>query len=219
MRSPLNILIGTADMLAQGVYGELNPKQEQVVERIQRNNRRLLALLDDAMTYFRIHADNWELSAHSFDPRGLLEEIVHDVRPIANQNETVIHIQINDNVPARLVGDATQIKRIVLALLWNAIAVSKLGAVWIESNWSSSSGWMVVIRDTGGGIPTENIAHIFEPFWSSGESVKSGSASGFGLGLPLAQSLAELMNGKLALKETGPTGTTFELYLCLSLGS
>jgi signal transduction histidine kinase len=219
MRSPLNALIGTADMLAQGVYGELTPKQEHAVERIQRNNRRLLALLDDAMTYIRISADNWELSPHPFDPHGLLNEIVSDVGPIAKEREVSLNIQTNENVPANLIGDAAQIKRIVLALMWNAIAAGKSETVWIDSNWSSSSGWVLVVRDTGAGIPTESVPHIFEPFWSSGESIKSGSSSGFGLGLSVAKSLAELRNGRVVLNETGSAGTTFELYLPLVLAT
>lgn len=216
MRSPLNALIATSDMFSQGVYGEMNPKQTRAVERMQRNSRRLLALLDDVMTYIRADAGELPYTLETFAPVELLAEAVEQVQNAIEDQMITIHLDNSRSVPSALIGDAAHIRRIFLALLWNAVAVTESDrAIFVETDWEDAQ-WTVCVHDSGLGIRTENQALIFEPFWTDGSGNRIGPSSGYGLGLSVARALAELMQGELILKESSATGSTFCLRLPLA---
>src|SRR5512142_851067 len=74
LRNPLNALIATAGMLSEGIYDPLTPGQARAVERIERNSRRIVALLDDLITYAKADAGEYSLEVKDFDPCGLIED-------------------------------------------------------------------------------------------------------------------------------------------------
>lgn len=216
MRVPLNTVISTSDMLAQGLYEPLNPKQEKAVSRIQRNNHRLLAMLDDFITHIKADAGDLVVITAPFDPRALLEACAKVVRPYLEEKRIGLKLTTTDTTPPRLVGDEKLINRMLLALLWNAASFTPEGEINVVSDWAAESGWTVTVWDTGTGISTDDQAHIFEPFWR-GEERPQVPTAGAGLGLPLARSLAHLMKGEVHLKKTGATGSTFCLSLPLTI--
>lgn len=212
MRIPLNTIISTGDMLAQGAYDPLTEKQKKAITRVQRNNRRLLAILDDFTTYMKADAKELALNPKSFDPRNHLEAWCDPIRQMAEEKGIVFHLVISDKVPALLTADESAINKIVQALLWNALAHTTQGEIQIISDWTPEQEWLINVKDTGNGIAESDLPHIFEPFWR-GETRPQVPTAGAGLGLPMSLALAKLMGGDLYLKET----TTQSCHFCVRL--
>src|SRR5687767_3268427 len=211
IRAPLGSLISTTDMLAAGVYDPITEKQAKAVERMRRTGQRTLAILDDFVTYVKASSGELPLASKAFQPRALLETCCAQVRDAAEKKGLAVSLETDASVPESLSGDESVIKRIVLPVLWNAAAFTTSGEIRVVSSWDAGgAGWSVTVRDTGSGISADEAPHIFEPFWRGIERPQVPTA-GAGLGLPVAQALAHQMNGSLLLKETGPSGSTFQL--------
>lgn len=214
MRVPLNTLISTTDMLVEGAYDPLTPKQSRAAVRLQRNSRRLLAILDDFVTYMKADAGDLTLTPASFAPRDALKMWCDQVRPAIEEKQVALQLDIAANVPLLLVGDESAISRIVVALLWNAAAYTSQGEIRVTAEWTTDQGLQISVKDSGTGIVPEDVRHIFEPFWRGVERPQMPTA-GAGLGLPLALALAKLMGGTLILRETGTLGSQFTVTLPL----
>lgn len=215
MRAPLGSIISTVDMMAEGVYDPLTPKQVRANERVRRNSRRVLAILDDFVTYVKASAGQIDVTVKSFDPRASLADWCKPIQPTCDDKGLTLHVTTTDSVPSCLMGDTALIGRAVVPLLWNAVSFTPSGAVWVESDLSDAQVWRIRVRDSGAGIPTDHVGHIFEPFWRGDERPQVASA-GAGLGLAVSLSVAQLMKGQLVLEQTGPQGSTFRLEIPLS---
>lgn len=215
MRGPLGVVSVTSDMFVQGGYGELSPKQERAAKRLQRASGRAITLLDDIMAYVKAEAQQLPLDIGVFDPRMLAADAQKVVLPEAQAKNLSFCLVNEENVPPKLWGDAALIRRIVLALLWNAIAFSERGEITLRSGWDAAlSIWTIQVSDEGSGIAPVNISHIFDLFWRQGEQPQN-LTSGCGVGLAMARALARLMDGQLTLEKTGPQGSVFCLRLPL----
>jgi signal transduction histidine kinase len=208
MRVPLNTLISTSDMLVQGVYDPLTPKQAKAASRLQRSSYRLLAILDDFVTYVKAETGDLTLTPKPFDPRVQLETWCGTVRPAAEEKGLTLHVTTSEDVPEAVNGDEAMLKRVVEALVWNAVSFTVTGEVRVSSDWAASGEWRISVQDSGPGIPESDLPHIFEPFWR-GEERPQVPTAGAGLGLPVARALARLMGGNVSLKETGSGGSRF----------
>lgn len=208
MRVPLNTLISTSDMLVDGAYDPLTPKQEKAALRLQRNNRRLLAILDDFLTYIKAETSDLVLTPTSFDPRAQLDVWCAPVRKITEEKGIALNLSISDSVPALMTGDETALKRILQALLWNSVAYTSHGEIQVSSDRTAKQEWRISVKDSGSGISESDLTHIFEPFWR-GEERPQLPTAGAGLGLPMALALVKLMGGSLSLQETTTQGSVF----------
>jgi signal transduction histidine kinase len=208
MRVPLNTVISTGDMLAEGMYDPLTPRQTKAMTRLQRNSQRMLSMLDDFVIYMKASTETLDLICNPFNPRSFLEDCVNEVRAEAEGKGLTLHLIILDDTPTQLIGDEKMLRRIVLALLWNAVSYAGQGEIRIESNGTSQQEWLISVQDSGPGISQDDLPHIFEPFWR-GEERPQVPTAGAGLGLPLSLALAKLMQGDLFLKDTTTQGSTF----------
>jgi signal transduction histidine kinase len=201
MRVPLNTIISTGDMLLQGAYDPLSPKQEKAVVRLQRNNQRLLAILDDFMTYVKADAREISLNPKPFEPRVQLEAWSEPIRQASEKQGLSFRLLISENLPTSLTMDELILKKIVQALLWNALAHTSEGEILLQSEWIPEQEWLISVQDTGSGISETDKPHIFEAFWR-GEARPQLPTAGAGLGLPMSLALVKLMGGDILLKET-----------------
>ncbi len=215
IRAPLGSIISTSDMLAEGVYEPLNSRQARANERVRRNSRRVLTMVDDFITYLKAEAGEIILTPEAFDPRSLLSSRCEEIRPHAEGKGLILELIIQESIPAALIGDSAAVKRVITALLWNAVAFTPQGSIRVESDWSDDDQWLITVQDTGIGIPPENAAHIFEPFWR-GEERPEVPTAGVGLGLPLARAVIRRMQGQLFVEQTGSSGSVFCVRLPLS---
>jgi signal transduction histidine kinase len=214
MRVPLNTLISTTDMLVDGMYDPLTPKQAKAAARLQRNSRRLLAILDDFMTYVKADTGELVLTAKPFSPQTELENYCDQVHSAAAEKGLALTLTSSAGMPERLEGDVSALHRIISALLWNAVAYTPQGEIRVTSDWTLQQEWLISVQDTGSGISDTDLPHIFEPFWR-GEERPQIPTAGAGLGLPMALALAKLMGGTLSLQTTSAQGSHFCVQLPL----
>jgi len=214
IRAPLGSMISTSDMLLEGTYDTLTEKQMRAAKRLSRSSRRALAIIDDFNTYIKAEAAEIVPMPKVFAPRECLTEWLTQVRQDSQEKELNYELVIDSNVPFQLTGDNVIISRIVLALLWNAVAFTPHGTIRLESSWLNGQEWLIHVKDTGLGIRAEDVPHIFEPFYR-GEARPQVPTAGVGLGLAVSSALTKLMHGQLSLKETGVQGSTF--FVCFPL--
>jgi signal transduction histidine kinase len=207
LRNPLNATLATANMLSEGIYDPLTPGQERATQRIERNSKRVLALLDDLFGYIKAEIGEYPLVSDDFDPFLLLNKIRIECESLAEAKNLSLILTTTDAVPSTLRGDQAVIRRIILALVWNAISFTAQGKVEIISGWDD--GWVVTVSDTGIGIPASAIPRLFETFWRGETGGTWVPTSGSGLGLASARSYARLMKAALSLRESSREGTSF----------
>jgi signal transduction histidine kinase len=209
LRNSLNATLATANMLSEGIYDPLTPGQERATQRIERNSMRVLALLDDLLGYVKAEIGEYPLLMADFDPRLLLDKIRGECQSLAEAKKFSLSVITSDAVPSALRGDQSVIRRIILALVWNAISFTAQGKVEITSEWSD--GWVVTVSDTGPGVPPGAVSHLFEAFWR-GETMGTWvPTSGSGLGLAAARAFARLMQATITLQESSIGGTIFAI--------
>lgn len=213
IRAPLGAMISTSDMLMSGIYEPLTDKQKRAAERVRRNGMRSLAIVDDFVAYVKAARREYPLYPEPFDPREKLAFWGAAVKSAADEKGLTLTITTHEAVPPTLNGDAAAISRIVLALFWNAIAFTNAGTIQIESD-ANPPNWIITVRDTGAGIPADEVGHIFEPMWRGSHRTQLPIA-GVGLGLALGRALATLMGGTLTLESNTPQGAAFRLTLPL----
>jgi CheY-like chemotaxis protein len=178
---------------------------------MQRSGGMLLKLLNDALDLARIEAGRLELEPAPFDPRQLVTDVVQLEQGLAQAKGLRFVLQVDDDLPERVVGDAVRVKQILLNLANNALKFTQRGSVTVRAQ-RSADGLLFSISDTGPGIPEASQARLFERFeQEAGPQRRAGS----GLGLAICRELADMMGGSIELESRMAHGSTFRVRLPL----
>ncbi|HEY9857337.1 MAG TPA: ATP-binding protein [Stenomitos sp.] len=212
LRTPLNSIIGFSDMLVKQLYGPLNNQQQDGLERVLRNGKHLLALINDVLDISKIEASKMPVRIETFNPREAVMQALSAVEPLARKRGHVVAHDLS-NAPAEVESDATKVRQIVLNLLTNAINFTDRGEIRLTSQHTGDC-WQVVVSDTGIGIPHEEIARIFDEFYQV-DSSSTRKVGGTGLGLPICAKMARLLGGELTVQSIVNQGSTFTVTLPL----
>lgn len=212
LRTPLNSIIGFSDMLLKQFYGTVNEHQRDGLERVLRNGKHLLELINDVLDLSKIEAARMPVRVETFNPREVLMHAVTAVEPLARKKGLSVHATL-DGAPAEVDSDVTKVRQIVLNLLTNAIKFTEEGEVRISAA-ATPEGWTITVQDTGIGLSDDEIPKIFEEFYQV-DSSSTRKAGGTGLGLPICHKTALLLGGELAVESVPGTGSTFTVSLPL----
>ena len=201
----------------------LDESQREYLQLIQDSGSALLTLLNDILDLSKIEEAKLELKNEAFDPRQCLREVVDLMRVPAIQAGLELHSHISPSVPARARGDSSRIRQILLNLVSNAIKFTRRGKIQVTLETESgspdpkSSGkeetsirLHAAVRDTGVGIPPDQLSTVFESFRQLDDRF-SRRQGGTGLGLAISRNLAQLMGGTLWVESELGTGSTFHL--------
>jgi signal transduction histidine kinase len=216
LRTPLNAIIGFSDMLLAGMSGPLNDKQEHKLKRLNENGGRLLALINDLLDLTRIESGRLEMVEKRFSPRSLAERISAQMESLALESKLAFTTTIEPDVPQFLVGDEKRVEQVLVNLLSNAFKFTEKGSVGltISANHTDKT-WNLAVIDTGIGIPPHAVNIIFEEFRQLDGSY-SRAYQGSGLGLAITRNLVRMMGGKIGVKSTFGSGSTFTVVLPMS---
>jgi PAS domain S-box-containing protein len=216
LRTPMSSIIGSAEMLGDGLVGELEPRQQQMVEVITRNGARLLALADDLLALATFDREAWSAPGERLDLRDIVRESVAVVEPLLSA-KPLTHALLLPDQPVEVIGEASQLERAVSNLLTNAVKFTPDGGrVEIEVVLDDRHREALVhVRDTGLGVAEEDLAHVFERFYRADE-VQQQAIQGSGLGLAIVKSIVERHDGRVSLSSTPGQGTTASLSLPLA---
>lgn len=214
LRTPMNSINGYSEMLLRQTYGALNEKQADRVERILRNGRNLLALIDDLLDLSRIDSGRMELHLESVDVREEVNAAIYNLESQASARGLYLRYEPAENLPM-VYADATRLRQIIVNLLGNAIKFTKQGGVSVRSQLTyegERAFVLTVVRDTGIGIRPEDQAIIFDEFRQADGSITR-EYGGTGLGLAITRKLVEMMGGRIWVESEVGVGSAFSFTL------
>jgi PAS domain S-box-containing protein len=209
LRTPINAVLGYSTLLLENIYGPLNEKQQEGIERTQKAARHLLELVNDVLDLSKIEAGKIDLRPQPVSFPSLVEDLFVTVRPLADQYGSTLALQL-DGDPIRIVSDPRRVRQILLNLLSNAIKFGGGKPVRVNIGRRDDGGVRVSVIDEGAGIASDDQERIFQEFVQLG---KTQLQEGTGLGLPISRRLAELLRGSLVVRSEIGKGSTFELSL------
>ncbi len=211
LKTPINVIGGYAELLDEGLYGELQPKQRDVVGLIQEQTRSLTRLVNQLLDLSRFEAGGLPIEAKPTDVKRLLNEVDATFRALATQKQVRFRVEADPSLPSRTVIDPDRVRHEVLGnLLSNAFKFTTTGGEIHLRAWAEPSGLHMEVRDTGVGIPADQIAHVFDKYYQVGAEAKS---QGSGLGLAIVKHVVEAHGGRISATSTMGVGTRFHIVL------
>ena len=214
LRTPLNAIAGYAELLETGLRGALNEGQTRDVQAIHRNERHLLGLVEQLLSYAKLDAGRVELDITEFRLRPALESVLALVGAQVEQRQLVASL-VDCDQAVRVRADNERFQQILLNLLSNAIKFTAPGGR-IEIHCSFTDARAAIrVADTGIGMPPESLERIFEPFVQLDQRL-SREHNGTGLGLAISRELARLMGGDLRASSEQGQGSVFTLEVPLA---
>jgi len=209
LRTPINAVLGYSTLLLENIYGPLNEKQAEGIQRTQRAAKHLLELVNDVLDLSKIEAGKIDLRLQPVLFPSIVEELFVTVRPLADKYGTKLNLD-HEGSSLTIVSDPRRVRQILLNLLSNAIKFGGAKPINVRVRRTEDEGVSIAVADQGEGIPPEDQDRIFQEFVQLG---KTQLQEGTGLGLPISRRLAELLQGSLELKSEVGKGSTFTLTL------
>jgi len=211
LRTPMNSILGFSQMLLRQRQNPLTLQQADMIERILNNGKHLLALINDILDLSKIEAGRLELKPESFNLETLVITTIEQLRSLADEKHLGLHVETNLQDP-NTINDSIRLRQILVNLLSNAIKFTEVGSVQVEVREISLDRLLLTVKDTGIGIASENLEHIFEEFRQVDQSLTK-KYPGTGLGLAITKSLVQLMQGRITVESQLNQGTTFHVEL------
>jgi signal transduction histidine kinase/CheY-like chemotaxis protein/streptogramin lyase/HPt (histidine-containing phosphotransfer) domain-containing protein len=209
VRTPMNGVLGITALLEKT---SLDPRQRGMLRRIQASARHLLGVINDILDLSRIEAERLTLSEEPFLLDDVLAALGAVVGGRAREKGIEVIFKVGEDVPRSLIGDPTRLQQVLVNLTGNAVKFTDSGEVLVSVNMQEIAAQAAVlrfdVRDTGVGIPAEELPRLFESFTQLDESV-SRRHEGTGLGLSISRRLAQLMGGSLTATSEVGRGSTF----------
>ena len=213
MRTPLNAILGYADLLDMELDGSLSDGQRQQVDRIRFGSRHLLDLINDLLDLARLDARRLDLDVRPVDLGAVVEEVTALLEAQASAKAISLKAEAcGDKVPLVL-ADLQRLRQILTNLVGNAVKFTERGDVTIRCEAPRRDGMVkVVVQDSGIGIAPEALPLVFTEFYQADDELTR-RRGGSGLGLAIAQRLAHLMGGHITVESTPGSGSTFTIHL------
>jgi signal transduction histidine kinase len=206
LRTPLNAVIGFSEVLAEGMFGDLNDKQAEYLQDILESGRHLLSLINDILDLSKIEAGRMELERSDFDLPSAIDNALLLMRERASRKDIAIGRAVDERLGV-LDADERKVKQVLLNLLSNALKFTPEGGR-IDVRADVRDGMAEIsVADTGVGIAAEDQQAVFEEFRQVGASAKR--VEGTGLGLALSRKFVELHGGRIWVTSEIGKGSTF----------
>jgi signal transduction histidine kinase len=234
LRTPLNLIINNMDFMRIGQFGAVTPEQRERLDQAIRSAEHLLYLINDLLDVSKIEAGEMELTIVPADLTPVLEDALDTALMLLERKTNPIALEAHfpENIPL-IPMDARRVRQVLTNLLSNAVKFTQEGRVdlivrvlphipanasvvsLLENSAGTDGGSIEFeVRDTGMGIPKDEINKLFEAFERS-DRAKYMSIEGTGLGLPISRYLVEAHGGKLTVESYVGIGSTFRFTLPL----
>jgi len=212
LRTPLNAVLGMSEALQEQVYGPLNDKQFNALQRIEESGRHLLSLINDILDLSRIEAGKLELQVTPVDIYAVCQASLYFIDKAAHDKNLTVLAQIGDNI--NLYADERRLKQVLVNLLSNAVKFTPNGGqIGLEVvNVPEEPAIKFTVWDTGIGIAQEDMGRLFKPFVQL-DSRLSRHYEGTGLGLTLVYRMVEMHQGSVTVESEVGQGSRFIVTL------
>jgi len=210
LRTPLNGMLGFSELLVDGLYGDLPEKALEVLDRIQKDGKHLLGLINDVLDISKIDAGQLTLSLEDYSIQAVVETVVASTGSLAHAKAIEVKSVVDPDLPIGH-GDERRLTQVLLNIVGNAIKFTDTGFVEIRVG-AANGDFKIAVRDTGPGIPPADQGRIFEEFQQVDNS-STRRKGGTGLGLSIARRLVMAHGGRIDLESTMGVGSTFNIVL------
>ena len=210
LRTPLNAILGYTELVQDGVYGEPAEKIAEVLGRVQRNGKHLLALINDVLDLSKIESGEMTLSVGDFSFATLVQSVVMATESLATDKNLALTVDLPAELPPGR-GDERRLSQVLLNLVGNAIKFTEAGEVGIAVG-ANNGAFHVQVTDTGPGIAAAEREEIFSEFRQI-DSSSTKQKGGTGLGLAIAKRFVEMHEGRIWLDSEPGHGSTFHFTL------
>jgi signal transduction histidine kinase len=209
IRTPMNAILGIAQIQLQDE--DLPAKQQAAMEKIYSSGNNLLGIINDILDLSKIETGKMEINPSEYDIPSLINDTVQlNVMQIGSKPIEFI-LDVNEKLPSRLIGDELRIKQILNNLLSNAVKYTDTGHVKLNVTHKTEDNNVIlrfVVEDTGQGMKKEDCEKLFSEYMRFNMNANR-EKEGTGLGLNIAKSLIELMEGTITVKSEYGKGSTF----------
>lgn len=208
LRTPLNAILGWSRLLVTGLDAE---RSRRATETVQRNAAVMVKLIDDLLDVSRMMGGRMRLDAVAVDLALLIERAIDSVRLAAEAKGVALASHLDSHSP--VLGDAERLQQVIWNLLTNAVKFTPSGGQITVTLRSTTESVMIDVADTGRGMSSSSLAHIFDAFWQEHRGPVAGGR-GLGLGLAIARNIVALHGGKIEASSEGEQkGSTFTVTL------
>ena len=210
LRTPINALIGYASLMLDRIYGDLTPRQEEGLNRIQGAAQHLLALINDILDLAKIEAGRMPLHLDDVALGEIMTEISQQIEPMVKKKQLTLSVDLPSK-DLKLHTDRTKVKQILLNLLSNAVKFTHHGGIWVTVS-RDEEDLRFDVRDTGIGIREVDLESIWEDFRQVDQS-RTREFGGTGLGLSITRKLVDALGGHVFAESVYGKGSTFTVIL------
>jgi Signal transduction histidine kinase len=208
IRTPMNGIIGMTDLLSMS---ELTEEQQEYVDIIKTSSTTLLAIVNDIMDFVRIEMGKFKLDSYEFDFREMVESTCKILKNDVDKKRLTLEINVDES-DYIVIGDPLRTKQILINLFTNAVKFTEKGTInitvsKIERNIPQTI-ILLSVKDTGIGIPEDELSDIFEPKVYDTNDLKM-TYKGKGIGLALIKNIIKIMGGDLRVRSEVDIGSEF----------
>jgi signal transduction histidine kinase len=234
LRTPLNAIVGFVELLREGFYGDLSPRQAPPVDRIAASATHLRHLVDQVLDIAKIAAGRLEVHAETIVLRPFVLNIASELESLVSEKQLSFSITVAVSLP-RVRTDPSHLRQILINLIGNAVKYTQTGTISIRARLITDSprltptglaeenpilaprsgSWIALqVVDTGVGIARGDLERIFDEFEQVNAGPRGDSMSrGTGLGLAISRRLARLLGGEITVTSEIGRGSIFTVWL------
>ncbi|XP_059659576.1 probable ethylene response sensor 1 [Cornus florida] len=218
MRTPMHAIIALSSLLLET---ELTPEQRVMIETVLKSSNLLATLINDVLDLSRLEDGSLELDSRMFNLHGVFREVINLIKPVAAVKKLSMTLFLGPDVPVYAVGDEKRLMQAILNVAGNAVKFTKEGSILVVASIAkqeslrdlqppeypvSSDGHFylrVQVKDSGCGIVSQDIPHLFTKFAHSQSGSSRSNGSGAGLGLAICKRFVNLMEGHIWIESEG----------------
>lgn len=212
LKTPINVILGYTQLLQEELYGPLTDKQRNVADVLEKQTQTLSRLVKQLLDVSRFEAGSGKLDVRPLELRGFLHNMEETFQVLADQRDIRFQVTAHDGLPGTVHWDSDRVNEVLGNLISNAFKFTESGGEVDLTVLPANDGVQIEVRDSGAGIPQEQVQHVFEKFYQA-DNQGAASHAGTGLGLAIAAQIVQAHNGTIACDSTPGVGTTFTIVL------
>jgi signal transduction histidine kinase len=212
LKTPINVILGYTQLLQQEIYGPLTEKQRGVATVLEKQIKQLSTLVQQLLDITRFEAGGGRLEIRPIELEGFLHNLEDAFQVLADQRGVRFQLSLDESLPQTVYWDADRMNEVLGNLLSNAFKFTDRGGEVDLVVLPVEQGLQIEVKDTGAGIPADQLPRIFEKFYQA-DNQRAASQAGSGLGLAIVRQIVEAHTGSVACDSTPGVGTTFTIVL------
>lgn len=218
LKTPINVILGYLQLIDEGVYGSVTPKLHEILRTLDAQTRSLSRLVHQLLDVSRFEAGGGKLDVRPTELDPFLGELEETFRVLARQRGIDFRVERVGSLPREVLWDPDRVSEVLGNLLSNAFKFTERGGTVELFTDAVDQQVHLDVRDTGSGIPPQQLPHVFEKFYQASNQDSASLGGGAGLGLAIAKQIVVAHGGQIAVESTMGVGTVFHITLPVRAG-